>query len=298
MSKRTGLGKGLNAIFSATVPDESEQVIEIGINEINPNQFQPRKVFDNEKLADLCDSIKQYGVLQPIVLRKIAAGYEIVAGERRWRATKMAGKTTIPAVVRDYSDAEMTEIALIENIQRQDLNAIEEAMAFKQLIEQFGLTQEEVAKKIGKSRSQITNTIRLLQLDNRVQDYVSRGTLTMGQVRPLLALETAQMQFEAATRIVEEELSSRDAEEIIRQMTKKVKNKPVKQLQKREVFLAAVEDKLKIILGTQVRIKAGKIKGKIEIEYYSPEDLERILEVFSVVNKTTTDQPKTSSIIV
>ncbi len=297
MIKKTGLGKGLGAIFTETVADDSEQVIEINVNEIAPNQFQPRKVFDDEKLADLCDSIKQYGVLQPIVLRKIAEGYEIVAGERRWRATKMAGKTLIPAVVRDYSDAEMTEIALIENIQRQDLNAIEEAMAYKQLIEQFGLTQEEVAKKIGKSRSQVANTIRLLQLDQRVQDYVSRGTLTMGQVRPLLALGTPQMQYEAATRIVEDELSSRDAEEIIRRMTNKVKSKPVKNALKREVFLIAVEDKLKIILGTQVKIKAGKVKGKIEIEYYSPEDLERILEVFKV-NETSTEHTKTTSLIV
>ena len=175
-----GLGRGLDALFTnqVAIEEEHEQVIEINIEEIKPNAFQPRKIFDQEKLADLAQSIKLYGVLQPIVVRKTLHGYELVAGERRWRASQQAGLKTIPGVIRDYSDAEMTEIALIENLQRQDLNVIEEGMAFKQLIDDFGLTQEEVAKKIGRSRSVIANTIRLLNLHPKIQEYVSCGTLS------------------------------------------------------------------------------------------------------------------------
>ncbi|VBB07492.1 parb/sulfiredoxin [Lucifera butyrica] len=281
MSKR-GLGRGLDALIpTAVVPEENEPVTEILVETISPNQYQPRRVFDPEKLDELMNSIRQYGVLQPVVVRKTLEGFELVAGERRLRASIKAGLKKIPAVIREYTDSEMTEIALIENLQRQDLNAIEEAQAYRRLMDEFGLTQEEVARKIGRSRSLIANLVRLLNLHPAVQDFVSRGTLTMGQVRPLLAIENLEMQLEAANMIIEEDLSARDAEELVKRMGKsprvpKEKVKPVK-----EFFTVEIEDRLKMILGTAVKIKPGKIKSKIEIEYYSEEDLERIIEIMS-----------------
>lgn len=282
MNKR-GLGRGLDALFTnATVveKEEHEKVIQINIKDIKPNAFQPRKFFDEEKLADLAQSIKLYGVLQPVVVRKIANGYELVAGERRWRASQMVNLKTLPVIIRDYSDAEMTEIALIENLQRQDLNPIEEGMAFRQLIDDFGLTQEEVAKKIGRSRSVIANTIRLLNLHPKIQEYVSCGTLLMGQARPLLSIEDPEIQLEAANHIIENDLTARDAEELVK--TKTVKPRQHVKKENKELFVAEAEDRLKLILGTQVKIKPGKVKSKIEIEFYSSEDLERILETLSM----------------
>lgn len=282
MTKR-GLGRGLDVFFPNANADENEEfekVLQINVKEIRPNKFQPRKTFDEEKLADLAQSIKLYGVLQPIVVRKIANGYEIVAGERRLRASKLAGTSTIPAVIRDYTDAEITEIALIENLQRQDLNPIEEGLAFKQLIEEFGLTQEEVAQKIGRSRSAIANMIRLLNLHPQVQEHVSRGTLSIGQARPLLSVEDFELQLELANRIIEDDLTARDVEELVKH--KANTRKPEKITEYKELFVAEAEDKLKLILGTQVKIKPGKLKSKIEIEFYSSEDLERILETISL----------------
>lgn len=281
MSKR-GLGRGIEALIAPVAPKANEEPWQISCKDICPNKFQPRRVFEEEALNELAQSIRQYGILQPVVVRKTLTGYELVAGERRWRAAQLAGLLAVPAVVREYTDGEMTEIALIENIQRENLNPIEEAMAYRKLMEEFGLTQEEVARKIGRSRSMIANVIRLLNLHPEIQDHVSRGTLTMGQVRPLLALEGPELQLEAAITILEEDLSARDAEEMVRRLINAPNLKRPKKQEKREMFLADVEDRLKMLLGTQVKIKAGKLKSKIEIEFYSAEDLERIIEVLSV----------------
>jgi ParB family chromosome partitioning protein len=280
MTKR-GLGRGIDALITPVAPSDSDSTTEISVKDIVPNKFQPRRVFDDEALGELSQSIRQYGVLQPIVVRKTMTGFELVAGERRWRAAQMAGLHTIPAVVRDYTDGEMTEIALIENLQRENLNPIEEALAYRQLMEQFGLTQEEVARKIGRSRSMIANVVRMLNLHPQIQDHVSRGTLTMGQARPLLGLEDYELQIEAATTIIEEDLSARDAEELVRRLIKAPKVKKPKKNPQPEIFLAEAEDRLKMALGTQVRIKPGKLKSRIEIEYYSADDLERIIEILS-----------------
>lgn len=282
MSKR-GLGRGLDAIIPTVAIQEHEPVNEVQIDKVVPNRFQPRRIFDPEKLNELSESIRQYGVLQPIVVRQTPSGYELVAGERRWRASKMAGLKQIPAIVRDYTDSEMTEIALIENLQRQDLNPIEEAIAFRKLMTDFGLTQEEVSVKIGRSRSLIANIIRLLNLPPELQEHVSRGTLSIGQARPLLALEEHELQIEIANQIIEGGLSARDAEELVRRRlsapkTKKKSKPPIQQ----QVFISEAEDQLKMLLGTQVKIKPGKVKSKIEIEFQSADDLERIIETLSV----------------
>ena len=301
MNKR-GLGKGLDALIptavSNIVSSEVESVDEIELKRIIPNKFQPRRVFDAEKMEELVQSIKQYGVLQPVVVRKTMNGYELAAGERRFRASQMAGLKTIPAVVRDYTDSEMTEIALIENLQRHDLNPIEEGMAYRRLMDEFGLTQEEVAKKIGRSRSLIANMVRMLNLEPEVQDLVSRGTLSMGQVRPLLALASTELQLQAAQTIVDEDLSARDAEELVRRLAKNPRpSKPKTEKPVSDFFAAEIEDRLKMILGTQVKLKPGKLKSKIEIEYYSEEDLERIIEVLSARKMTAATKPPENIIV-
>lgn len=280
MSKtpQRGLGRGLDALFHNAA---SEEVRTVPIGKITPNRFQPRKHFDEDALAELSESVRQYGVLQPIVVRRTMTGYELVAGERRWRASQQAGLKEIPAVVRDYTDGEMTEIALIENLQRENLNPIEEAEAYKRLMEEFGLTQEEVARKIGRSRSLIANTLRLLNLPVGVQQHVSMGLLTTGQIRPILALPTEALQEEAAQTILEQELSARDAEEWVRRLMAGQKERKPRQQSEivPDVYWQDAEDRLQNRLGTKVRIKPGKLKSKIEIEFYSQEDLERLLEL-------------------
>ena len=288
MKPNRGLGKGLGAFFASAEPqNELEDRVEVDIKSIRPNPFQPRRVFDQEALDELARSIRQYGVLQPIIVRRSPEGYDLVAGERRWRASQIAGLSQVPAIIRDYSDSEMTEIALIENLQRRDLNPMEEAAAFQRLMAEFGLTQEEVAHKIGRSRSMIANLVRLLNLHPDVQELVSRGTLSMGQARPLLGLEDAEQQLEAAQIIVDEDLNAREAEELVKRLAKPNNKKQRKTLvDNREFFVTEIEDKFKLALGTQVRIKPGKLKSKIEIDYYSTEDLERILECMTAPQQT------------
>ena len=279
-----GLGRGLDALFSGGSNNgEKPIVINIPTSQIIPNKFQPRRVFDKEALTELAESITQYGVLQPIVVRKVADGYEMVAGERRWRASQQAGIEEIAATIKDYTDGEMIEIALIENIQREDLNAIEEAQGYRRLMDELSLTQEEVARKVGRSRSLIANMVRLLNLHPTVQKYVSRGTISMGQARPLLALETSELQMQAAEIIIEEDLSARGAEELVKRLSQDPKQtkQVTKEVEDKGVFIIEAEDRLKLILGTQVKIKPGKLKSKIEIEFYSPEDFERILDLLS-----------------
>jgi len=299
MSKPTrGLGRGLDALIKNTTiedVDNNEKVKSLELNEIVANQFQPRKEFDDEALEELMQSIKQYGVLQPVLVRKTMTGYELIAGERRLRASKRAGLKVIPAIVREYSDSEMTEIALIENLQREDLTAIEEAAAYEKLLTTFGLTQEELAQKVGRSRSHIANFIRMLSLPKIIQDYVSRETISMGQARPLITLDNKTLQIEAAEYIIAEDLSARASEELVkkllmnpdylseqqRSIDEAEENEAEITPEYREVFLVEAEDRLKLMLGTQVKIKQGKKKSRIEIDFYSQDDLDRIIETLS-----------------
>jgi ParB family transcriptional regulator, chromosome partitioning protein len=280
MNKR-GLGRGLDALLAGGYPaDTRESVSEVSVSDIVPNRFQPRKEFDSEKLADLAESVKRYGVLQPVVVRRQEQGYELVAGERRWRASQIAGLKVIPALVRDYSDIEMTAVALVENLQRENLNPMEEAHAYRRLIDEFGFTQEEVSQQVGKSRPFIANAVRLLNLPQSVQDYVSRGTMSPGQARPLLVLPTPGLQMEAASEILAHALTARDAEELARRWTKKAVTDPVKRQKANEKRgETEIAERLSARLGTRVRVtERGEGSGIITIEYYSEEELQRILE--------------------
>lgn len=298
MNKQSrGLGRGLEALIPTM--SEQEVVKELLITDIVANKYQPRNEFNEEALEELAESINQYGLLQPVIVRKVLNGYELIAGERRWRAAQKNGAKTIPAIVREYSDIETTEIALIENLQRENLNAIEEAGAYQRLVNEFGLTQEELAKKIGRSKSHIANFIRLLNLPEIVQEYVSRGTLTMGQVRPLLTLESEDLQIEAAEYIIAEDLSARDAEKLVKKLMKDpqvLQEELEEEEYKEDIFVVEAEDVLKMALGTKVKIKPGKKKSKIEIEFYSADDLERLVEVLTNP-KTVTNKFKGNLIV-
>ena len=298
MNKQSrGLGRGLEALIPTM--SEQEVVKELLITDIVANKYQPRNEFNEEALEELAESINQYGLLQPVIVRKVLNGYELIAGERRWRAAQKNGAKTIPAIVREYSDIETTEIALIENLQRENLNAIEEAGAYQRLVNEFGLTQEELAKKIGRSRSHIANFIRLLNLPEIVQEYVSRGTLTMGQVRPLLTLESEDLQIEAAEYIIAEDLSARDAEKLVKKLMKDpqvLQEELEEEEYEEDIFVVEAEDVLKMALGTKVKIKPGKKKSKIEIEFYSADDLERLVEVLTNP-KTVTNKFKGNLIV-
>lgn len=272
MNKK-GLGKGLGALIPE-IAREEENIQEISIKEIRVNQNQPRKHFDEKKIEELAESIKQHGVLQPVILRKKTAGYELVAGERRWRAAQKAGIEKIPAIVKELSDLDVMEIALIENLQREDLSPLEEAEAYKKLIEEFGMTQEELSKRVGKSRSQIANTVRLLNLDDEIKEMIIEEKLTAGHARALLAIEDKKERLKMAEKISKENMS-------VRQIEEAVKKKTDKKEKKREEINPAIIDvseKLQTTLGTRVKIKGTEKRGKIEIEYYSADELERILE--------------------
>ncbi|MGI6575116.1 MAG: ParB/RepB/Spo0J family partition protein [bacterium] len=277
-SKR-GLGKGLQALFAEIEEKDSNLApVELPLKDIRAGTLQPRKEFSQEQIEELSRSIATYGVLQPIVVRRVIGGYELVAGERRWRAARMAGLSSIPAIVREFNDGEAMEVALIENLQREDLNPLEEAEAFQVLLNEFNLTQEDLSHRIGKSRSHIANTIRLLNLPQEIQKHVSRGTITMGHARALLALEEPVRQLAACQTIVDKSLSVRETEALVRKMVgdKEKKKKRSKRQEKREPYIVEIEANLQEILGTKVEIRAGNKKGRIEIEYYSEEDLERI----------------------
>lgn len=275
-------GKGIGAIISDEVAADS--LATISIEEIRANEYQPRRSFDESALGELAESIKAYGVLQPIVVRKIAGGYELVAGERRYRAAKLAGLSEIPAIVKQYDNKEMSEVALIENLQREDLNIMEEALAYKNLMTEFGLKQEELAQRMGRSRSYIANVMRLLSLVPAVRQLVSDGVLTMGQVRPLVIVSDEQLQVKLANHIVKEGLSARAVEDLVKRVLES-KDKP-KAKPKKELFHKEAEERLKSALGTQVMIRAGKKKSKIEIEFYSEEELERLLALLTSERKT------------
>ena len=286
-----GLGKGLDALFPSNVDintlggdvshETSEKIIEMKINDIEPNVNQPRKNFDDEKIDDLAASIAEHGVLQPIIVAKKDDYYQIIAGERRWRASKKAGLKTIPVIVRDYDAKKIREVSLIENLQRQDLNALDTAKAIKELMEEHQLTQEQLAKTLGKSRSAIANTLRILNLDERVQDMVQEGKLSEGHARTLASIESPQKQYKLAMDIINLDLSVREAENMAKEEKEEVKKKPTnKKKSKLEAIYKDLENRIKSALGTKVSFKPQtKSKGKIVIDYYNEEELERILEI-------------------
>ena len=279
MAKKTGLGKGLDALFADnSVIEEKvqdgEKILNLKILEVEPNRNQPRKHFDEESLEELSESIKRYGLIQPIIVTKKDGYYAIVAGERRWRACKKAGFKEIPAIIREDNEQRNREIALIENIQREDLNAYERAMGIKTLMEEYNITQQEVSNILGKSRSAIANTVRILNLDERVLELVKEGKLTEGHCRTLLPIEDGDKQYAAAIRMIEKGTTVREAEQ--RNKLKKMqKNKN----EKYEAIYRDIEDSFQSFFGTKVKLNAGKKKGKIVIEYTTNEDLERILEL-------------------
>ena len=307
-AKRGGLGKGLDSLIAPGIPTKAEtkekkakpeikvveKVIEkvvekpiemkLKISDIEPNREQPRKSFDEDGLIELSESIKQFGILQPILVQKKNDYYEIIAGERRWRAAKLAGVKEVPVIVKDFTEQEVVEISLIENIQRESLNPIEEAHAYKRLMEEFHLRQDEIAERVSKSRTAVTNSMRLLKLDDRVQQMVVDEMLTTGHVRALLALEDKELQYNTAMKIFDEKLSVRETERLVKEiLNPKVKKEKKVNLEEKAIY-EGLEERMKSIIGTKVSIHRGaKNKGKIEIEYYSQEELERIMDLFESI---------------
>lgn len=295
--KKGGLGKGLDSLIpdNGKTPASEKKVkvvekvvekivekpaeVKVKINQVEPNRDQPRKKFDENALKELADSIRQFGVLQPLIVQEKEDYYAIVAGERRWRAAKMAGLSEIPVIIREITDQELVEVSLIENIQRENLNPIEEAAAFKRLLTEFQLKQEEVADRVSKSRTAVTNSMRLLKLDARVQQMIIDGHLTTGHARALLAIEDLELQYLTASRIFNEKLSVREVEKLVKNLGKKKTEKKEADPQQKAVF-QDLEEKMKASLGTKVSInRKDSKKGRIEIEYYSMEELERLMEI-------------------
>lgn len=286
VAKKRGLGKGLAAL----IPEESmdglfdkdvdkESILNIDLSLIKPNEDQPRKEFEKDSLEELKNSIKQYGVIQPIVVRKKDNIYEIIAGERRWRAAKAAKLKEIPCILKDVDDRQAMKLALIENIQRENLSPIEEAYAFKGLIENYNLTQEELAKEIGKSRSYIANSIRLLNLDKEIVDYIDEGKITSGHGRALLGIDDRKERLKIAESIVNNKINVRETEKIVKDASqKRSSNKRIK----RDPFIEEIEEDLMKTLGTKVKLSTKKDGGKIEIEFYNDDDLERIIEIIKM----------------
>lgn len=278
MSKR--LGRGLDALIPSLSVNDDDKVIEVPISQLRANPYQPRKTFDEDSIKELAESIKQHGVIQPIIVRTVLKGYEIIAGERRFRASQYCGNTTIPAVVRTFSDQQVMEIALIENLQREDLNALEIAVAYQALMDKFNLTQEELSLKVGKSRSHIANVVRLLSLPAEIKDYVSRGTISMGHARALAGIKEQSVQKEMAELTVSSEWSVRDLEDAIQKLdSKQVPQQKAQKQKKRDPYIESLEENLREQFKTTVKIKQQKDKGKIEIQYYNKQDLERLLEL-------------------
>ena len=297
--RKKGLGKGLDSLIPDNKPvkvNQTEMVLKslensniqmesksgekmVSINKVEPNREQPRKKFEEDALMELSDSIKQFGVLQPLIVRKKKDYYEIIAGERRWRAAKMAGVKEIPIIIKDYTEQEIIEIGLIENIQRENLNPIEEAAAYKRLLEEFNLKQDEVAERESKSRTAVTNSMRLLKLCDKVQQMVIDDMISTGHARALLAIEDASSQYELAVRIFDEKLSVRDVEKLVKDM-KNPKQPKIKKVVENEFLYNDLANKMKDVMGTKVNIATkGNGKGKIEIEYYSDDELERMFDM-------------------
>ena len=295
MSKKFGLGKGLNALIPEDTilntldtkaekahNDREKDSILIDINLVKSNEEQPRKTFDDEKILELAESIRSNGIIQPLVLKKVDNEYIIVAGERRWRAAKSIGLKEVPAVVMNLTEKQILEISLIENIQREDLNSIEEALAYKRLIKDFNLTQEELSKRIGKSRVTITNTLRLLNLSEDVQQYIIEGVISEGHGRALLGITDSKVQCELAQSVIDDKLSVRELEVLIRKLKTSPTRSKSKSSNEINPYYKDVTYKLENYFGTKVNITNKNNKGKIEIEYYSEEDLQRILEIINL----------------
>lgn len=304
--KRNGLGKGLDSL----IPDRSDKAVKkpvkqenvtqpekqgivnesgemlIKINQVEPNREQPRKDFDEDALLELADSIKQFGVLQPLVVQKKKDYYEIIAGERRWRAAKLAGLKEIPVIIKNYTDQEIVEISLIENIQRENLNPIEEAMAYKRLLEEFSLKQDEVAERVSKSRTAVTNSMRLLKLSEKVQRMIVDDMITTGHARALLAIDDEEQQYILANKIFDEKLSVRETEKLVKALKNPKKEQKIEKVEHTFIY-DNLEEKMKNIIGTKVNVSPkANGKGKIEIEYYSEDELERIFDlIMSIRNE-------------
>ena len=308
--KKSGLGRGLDALFPEktvqskpktvkTVKEEKKVAVDtkkssqqetsngermMKISMIEPNREQPRKKFDEDALQELSESIKQYGILQPLLVSDKKDYYEIVAGERRWRAAKMAGLKEVPVVVKEFSTQEIVEISLIENIQREDLNPVEEAMAYKRLIDEFHLKQDEIAERVSKSRTAVTNSMRLLKLDSRVQQMMVDEMISAGHARAILAISDPEQQYNAAMKVFDEKLSVRETEKLVKSILTPIKKKPVVSNSTEDAIYESLEEKMKGITGTRVFIHRKKNnKGKIEIEYYSRDDLDRIIDLFESI---------------
>lgn len=308
--KKSGLGRGLDALFPEktvqskpktvkSVKEEKKVAVDtkkssqqetsngermMKISMIEPNREQPRKKFDEDALQELSESIKQYGILQPLLVSDKKDYYEIVAGERRWRAAKMAGLKEVPVVVKEFSTQEIVEISLIENIQREDLNPVEEAMAYKRLIDEFHLKQDEIAERVSKSRTAVTNSMRLLKLDSRVQQMMVDEMISAGHARAILAISDPEQQYNAAMKVFDEKLSVRETEKLVKSILTPTKKKPVVSNPTEDAIYESLEEKMKGITGTRVFIHRKKNnKGKIEIEYYSRDDLDRIIDLFESI---------------
>lgn len=311
--KRNGLGKGLDSLIpdknvrtetgdesnsskvlkkigtqgkkieTNTEQEKATGELMMNINEVEPNKSQPRKDFDEDSLLELADSVKQFGILQPLIVQKNKGYYEIIAGERRWRAAKLAGLKEVPVIIKDYTTQQVVEISLIENIQRENLNPIEEAMAFKRLLEEFNLKQDEVAERVSKSRTAVTNSMRLLKLDEKVQQMIIDDMISTGHARALLAIDNKEQQYTIATKIFDEKLSVRETEKLIKLL--KNPKKPVEKEKTEHMFVYNdLVEKMKNVMGTKVNINAkANGKGKIEIEYYSEEELERIYDLIMTI---------------
>ena len=300
MVRKNGLGKGLipstghKKAAPAKPEVKKEVVVEkvikkeevmVKITEVEPNREQPRKNFNEDALLELADSIKQFGIIQPLVVQKQDDYYEIIAGERRWRAAKLAGLKEVPVIIKNYTEQERVEIALIENIQREDLNPIEEAMAFKRLLTEFDLKQDELAERVSKSRTAVTNSMRLLKLDERVQQMVVDEKISTGHARALLAVGDKEQQYNLANKIFDEKLSVRETERLMKNLQKEKKDKK-DQKTENEFIYKGIEEKIKMILGTKVTVNHKKNnKGRIEIEYYSNEELERIMDLLESIHQ-------------
>jgi len=296
--KRSGLGKGLDSLIpdnksSLKIKKQDKDISKdetsvdqmIAINRVEPNRDQPRRNFEEDALLELADSIKQFGILQPLLVQKKNDYYEIIAGERRWRAAKMAGLKEVPVIIREYSDQEVVEIALIENIQRENLNPIEEAMAFKRLLEEFSLKQDEVAERVSKSRTAVTNSMRLLKLNDKVQQMIVDDMISTGHARALLAIDDEEEQYSIAIKIFDEKLSVREVEKLVKSLKNPKKQKEKVQIEHMFVY-EDLQEKMKRAIGTKVIVSPkNNGKGKIEIEYYSENELERIFDLIMNVQK-------------
>lgn len=289
MAKRKtelGLGRGLNALLGdPDLPEQNEGSVSLPISQVEPGLNQPRKRFDEEALADLAESIRVHGIIQPLTVRRLATGYyQIIAGERRWRAAKAAGLQEVPAVIIEADDRKVMELGLIENLQREDLNPAEEARGYRTLMEEYGLTQEQVARQMGKSRPAVTNTLRLLALPDEVMKLVEEDALSAGHARAILGAPTAALQKEAAARVVKEQLSVRQTEALVKSLQKEKKEKPSPQGPDLSLYLGELEKDLAGRLGRKVKIAHKGKKGRIELEYYNEQDLEALLALLRRLN--------------